>query len=267
MFKHLLIVLTALAFGAAAASAQAKLEIVGGETYDWGKVKPPKEGYLEAEIKMKNVGDRPLRITEVRPGCGCTKTDPDKTDLKPGEVSTMKVKLNISPANVGQMTKNINVSWADLEGNDAYKAFKTSNTPIPTGADTTVHPGYIWLKCDVQRAIMFSPSMYFSFSELKIGQEASSTMELTNNTDQEIVFSDWTTEGGLVCNQASRVALKPGEKLKVVVKVVPAAKGNYSGGVKVKTTNPENPELDLKAYGFVMESQSPVFQSTPPKAK
>ena len=92
-------------------------------------------------------------------------------------------------------------------------------------------------------------------------------MELTNNSDQEIIFSDWTTDGGLVCNQASRVALKPGEKLAVVVKVVPAAKGNYSGGVKVKTTHPENPELDLKAYGFVMESQSPVFQGTQPKAK
>lgn len=267
MFKHLLCAVAALAIGATAASAQAKLEVVGGETYDWGKVKPPKEGHLEAEIKMKNVGDRALRITEVRPGCGCTKTDPDKTDLKPGEVSTMKVKLNISPSNVGPMTKNINISWGDLEGNDAYKAFKTSNTPLPTGADTAIRAGYIWLKADVQRAIMYAPSMYFSFSDLKIGQEATSKMELTNNSDQEIVFSDWTTDGGLVCNQASRVALKPGEKLSVVVKLVPAAKGNYSGGVKVKTTHPENPELDLKAYGFVMESQSPVFQGTQPKAK
>ena len=267
MFKHLLCAFAALALSAVTVSAQAKLEVVGGETYDWGKVKPPKEGHLDAEIKMKNIGDRPLRITEVRPGCGCTKTDPDKTDLKPGEVSTMKVKLNISPSNVGPMTKNINISWADLEGNDAYKAYKTSNTPLPTGADTAVRAGYIWLKCDVQRAIMYSPSMYFSFSDLKLGQEATSKMELTNNSDQEIIFSDWTTDGGLVCNQASRVALTPGEKLAVVVKVVPAAKGNYSGGVKVKTTHPENPELDLKAYGFVMESQSPVFQGTQPKAK
>ena len=70
MVKRLFVVLAVAGFAAVGALAQPKLEVIGGETYDWGKVKPPKEGHLEAEIKMKNVGDRSMKITDVRPGCG-----------------------------------------------------------------------------------------------------------------------------------------------------------------------------------------------------
>jgi len=261
MMKHTLILVAMIGLMATNAFAQPKLEVVGGETYDWGKTKPPKEGFLEAEIKMKNIGNRAMKITEVRPGCGCTKTDPDKLELAPGEISTMKIKLNISPAQSGLITKNITVSWGDLDGIIAQTAARTNNTAIPVDADTTIRSGYIWLKADIQRALMFTPSMYFSFIDLKVGQEATTKMEIVNNSDQDITFSDWTTEGGLVCNQATRVTLKPTQKMDVIVKLVPTAKGNYAGGVKVKTTYPDNAELDLKAYGFVQESTSPVFQN------
>ncbi|MCX6139294.1 MAG: DUF1573 domain-containing protein [Candidatus Kapabacteria bacterium] len=266
MIKSLFVVLALIGLSAGSVYAQPKLEVVGGETYDWGKVKPPKEGHLEAEIKMKNVGDRAMKLTEVRPGCGCTKTDPDKFELAPGEVSTMKVKLNISPAQSGPVMKNITVSWADLEGNKALTAFRSNSTPVPTGADTVVRSGYIWLKADVQRELMFTPSIYFSFNDLKVGQESTSKLDVVNNSDKDVIFSDWTTEGGIVCNQATRVTLKPGQKLEIIAKLIPSVKGNYTGGVKVKTSNPDNAEVDLKAYGFVQESTSPVFQNpTTPK--
>ncbi len=261
MIKNVVIAFAFAALASVAASAQAKLEIVGGETYDWGKVKPPTEGYLEAEIKMKNVGNKPLKITEVRPGCGCTKTDPDKFELAPGEVSTMKVKLNIAPSQAGAIQKNITVSWADLAGNKALADFRANGTPIPANADTNVTAGYIWLKADVQRAIMMSPAPYFSFNDLRLGKEGTAKIELTNNSDSDIILSDWTTEGGIVCNFATRTTVKPGQKIEIIARVVPSTKGNFSGGVKVKTSHPETPELDIKAYGFVQETQSPVFPS------
>lgn len=268
MVQRLFTMLAVVVVTMATAVAQPKLEIVGGETYDWGATRAPKEGYLEAEIKMKNVGNRDLRLTDVRPGCGCTKTDPDKFDLKPGEVSTMKVKLNISASQAGSITKNITVSWADLAGNDAYKAYKSSsNTPLPTGADTTIRSQYIWLKADIQRALMFQPSMYFSFQDLKVGQEQSAKVEVTNNSNETVTLSDWSTDGGLVINQTSRVTLKPKERLEIVAKVVPMAKGNYSGGVRFKTSNSDHADVDLRAYGFVQDSQSPVFQNNVVPAK
>lgn len=265
MLNRLLLSLAVAVFAAVSASAQAKLEVVGGDTYDWGKVKPPKEGHLEATIQMKNTGDRAVRITEVRPGCGCTKTDPDKYDLKPGEVSTMKVKLNISPTQAGALTKSITLSWADLAGNDALKEFRSSGKAVPNGADTNVRTGYLWLKADVQREISFTPSMYFAFNDLKVGVETTSKVEMTNNSDVDVTVSDWQTDGGLVVNHTGRVTVKAKSKLDIIAKLVPSAKGNYSGGVKFKTSHPDNPEVDLPAYGFVQESSSPVFQNAPAK--
>ncbi|MFM8770635.1 MAG: DUF1573 domain-containing protein [Candidatus Kapaibacterium sp.] len=265
MLNRILLSAVVAVFAAVSASAQAKLEVVGGDTYDWGKVKPPKEGYLEASIQMKNTGDRAVRITEVRPGCGCTKTDPDKYDLKPGEVSTMKVKLNISPTQAGSLTKSITLSWADLAGNDALKDFRASGKAVPSGADTNIRTGYLWLKADVQREISFNPSMYFAFNDLKVGAEATSKVEMVNNSDTDVTLSDWQTDGGVVVNHTGRVVVKAKGKLDIIAKLVPLAKGNYNGGVKFKTTHPDNPDVDLRAYGFVQESTSPVFQNAPAK--
>ncbi|MBU3678071.1 MAG: DUF1573 domain-containing protein [Candidatus Kapabacteria bacterium] len=265
MLNRILLIAVVGVFATISASAQAKLEVVGGDTYDWGKVKPPKEGYLEASIQMKNTGDRAVRITEVRPGCGCTKTDPDKYDLKPGEISTMKVKLNISPTQAGSLTKSITLSWADLAGNDALKEFRTSGKTVPSGADTNIRTGYLWLKADVQREIAFNPSMYFAFNDLKVGVEATSKVEMVNNSDADVTLSDWQTEGGVVVNHTGRVVVKAKSKLDIIAKLVPLAKGNYNGGVKFKTTHPDNPDVDLRAYGFVQESTSPVFQNAPAK--
>ena len=261
MFNRILLSVAVAIVTTVTAFAQPKLEVIGGDTYDWGKVKPPKEGYLEATIQMKHTGDKAGRITEVRPGCGCTKTDPDKYDLKPGEVSTMKVKLNISPTQSGSLTKSITLSWADLAGNDALKAFRSNGTVVPSGADTNIRTGYLYLKADVQREISFMPSTYFSFNDLKIGVEATSKIEFVNNSDGDVTLSDWKTEGGLVVNHTGRVVVKAKGKLEIVGKIVPSAKGNYSGGVKFKTTHPDNQEVDLRAYGFVQESTSPVFQN------
>src|SRR5437667_12794840 len=63
-----------------------KIEIVGGDTYNWGNVQP---GELKATIQVKNTGQGDLKITDVHPGCGCTVTSPiDKNPLKPGETGS-----------------------------------------------------------------------------------------------------------------------------------------------------------------------------------
>ncbi len=75
--------------------AQPKIEIVGGDTYDWGTVKRTDDP-LRAKIKIKNVGTEVLKITEVKPGCGCTTAPLDKNELKPGEEASLDVTLRIT---------------------------------------------------------------------------------------------------------------------------------------------------------------------------
>ena len=227
------------------ACGQPKFEVIGGETYDWGKVKPPKEGYLEAEIKMKNTGTGGiLKLVEIKPGCGCTKTDPDKTELNPGEISTMKVRLNISPSQSGSLTKSITVRHSG-------------------GKDTSV--SYLFLKADIQRALQVTPNQFFSFTDMKVGQETTAKIQLKNDDKVDIVISDIKTDNGMVLNMKGTKTLKPGETFELTAKVIPSAKGSFNGKVSFKTDHPDHPTVDVMAYGMVMESSSPVFQASPNK--
>ena len=108
------VVFFAALFVAAAsmAIAQPKIEIVGGDTHDWGKVKA-KDSPLKAVIKLKNVGNEILKITDVHPGCGCTKTaELDKKELKPGEIATTEISLNLGTLS-GDVTKSVSISSND----------------------------------------------------------------------------------------------------------------------------------------------------------
>ncbi|MBI2793135.1 MAG: DUF1573 domain-containing protein [Ignavibacteria bacterium] len=257
VFSMCLLIPTLALFG------QAKFEVEGGMTLDWGKVSAPKEGFLEGTIKMKNTGNRDMKLVEIKPGCGCTKTDPDKMELKPGEVSTMKVKLNINESQTGPITKSITVRWMDKEGADIKHMSNVQGIPQTTTADTVEKVEYLYLKADIQRPIMMSPMNYFAFQELQVGKQSKGKIQITNNDKVPITFSDWHADNGLVLNQTSSVTLKPGEHLELEATVVPAVKGNFQGVVVVATTNPENPTLSIKAWGFVKENESPVFQQTP----
>jgi hypothetical protein len=244
----------------AAPVPQSKLEVVGGETFDWGKTKPPADGHLEATIKMKNSGTKPMKLVEVKPGCGCTKTDPDKMEVNPNDVSTMGVKLNISPAQTGPVTKSITIRWMDLAAYEAREAFHKTGKDIPAGLDTAEQVAFLFLKADIQRAVTVTPSLYFSFQDLEIGKTANATVTVTNNSEQNITFGDFTADNGLVINQSGKVTLKPQAKFDLTATLVPAMAGQYTAVVRCSSTHPEHAVLEIRAYGFVKESTSPVFQ-------
>ncbi len=241
-------------------ATQSKLEIIGGDTYDWGKTKPPTEGHLEATIKMKNAGTAGMKLVEIKPGCGCTKTDPDKMEVQPGDVSTMGVKLNVSPSQNGPITKSITIRWMDLAAYEAREAARKSGQAVPANLDTTEKVAYLFLKADIQRAIALSPSIYFSFQNLEIGQKSNATVTISNNSDQEVTFSDFKADNGLVLSKSGKVTLKPGESFDLTATLVPSMKGQYSGLAQCKTSHPEHPTVEIRAYGFVKENESPVYQ-------
>lgn len=63
-----------------------------------------------AEItwKFKNTGNKPLYITDVRAGCGCTTPDVPKEPIAPGAQSEIKAKFN-SENFSGHVTKEVYV--------------------------------------------------------------------------------------------------------------------------------------------------------------
>ncbi|MCS6966571.1 MAG: DUF1573 domain-containing protein [Candidatus Kapabacteria bacterium] len=215
--------------------AQPKLEIVGGDTYDWGKV-GPKDDPLKARITLKNAGTELLKIERVQPGCGCTTAPLDKTELKPGETATMDVTLRVGSA-TGPVTKSVAIS--------------TNDPSSPTKM--------LWLKAEMIRPLAFTPAQYFVFTDMRIGQEAKAVLTLKNMSSQEVKLYDIETTPGLALSLKNNTVLKPGQQVELVARVIPQQKGYYSAMVRLKTTHPEYPALEIPVYGNVLEASSPVF--------
>src|SRR5438105_11547865 len=91
--RSILLAAALMTLAAGSAFAQGKLEVIGGDTYDWGAVAPAK---LKTVIQIKNVGTDSLVISNVHPSCGCTTAPIDKSMLKPGEIGKISVEIDMT---------------------------------------------------------------------------------------------------------------------------------------------------------------------------
>ncbi|MBM2816844.1 MAG: hypothetical protein HW421_3606 [Ignavibacteria bacterium] len=237
MFKNLTIAIAVLLFTATAYS-QPKLDIIGGDTHDWGKVKP-KDSPLTTKIKIVNTGDKKLIINEVKPGCGCTTAPLDKKELEQGDTATMSVSLNLG-AGGGAVTKSISIM---------------SNDPVGEGRRI------LWLKANVFRAVEVNPiSLYFN--EMHVGTEATAKVTIKNNTQEAVKISDFVlSPENIKINLQGVVTIEPQASKELAVTVKPDKKDNFNCNIKFKTDNAEYPEINVGGYGMVKES--PIF--TPSK--
>ncbi|MCX6155474.1 MAG: DUF1573 domain-containing protein [Candidatus Kapabacteria bacterium] len=211
-----------------------KLEIIGGDTYDWGKVKP-KDSPLKSKIKIINTGTEKLIIQNVKPGCGCTTAPLDKSDLMPGDTATLDVKLNIGD-HPGMLSKSITI---------------TSNDPNNT---TKI----LSLKADVVKPFTFEPAQYFSFDKMKVGFESMAKITIKNISNEDITFSDFSaTPEEVRISKGLKKVLRPNETYDLEIKVRPSKTGYYNCSVKMKTNLADYPEVTLTGYGTV--SDAPIF--------
>jgi hypothetical protein len=73
-----------------------------------GKVK--KGQVAEVSWRLKNVGDKPLVIAQVSPGCGCTVADKPEEPIMPGGESVIRAKFNSSGQHAGEHQKYLSVT-------------------------------------------------------------------------------------------------------------------------------------------------------------
>ncbi|MCX7880642.1 MAG: DUF1573 domain-containing protein [Ignavibacteria bacterium] len=216
--------------------AQPRIEIVGGDTYDWGTVKPNQDP-LRAKVKIKNVGNEVLKILEVKPGCGCTTAPLDKTELQPGEEATLDVTLRIAGFS-NEVTKSVRIASNDPDNPNKY----------------------LFLKTKIYHPILVQPTAYFTFTQMTVGKESVASVTLKNNTNENITFSDIQFEPeNLSINLPRTLTLKAGETFQITAKIVPDKKGYFNCFVRMKTSHPDMKELVIPGYGQVQES--PLFNN------
>lgn len=128
MKKLSILMLLAVAFTFAYAQPEIKFDET---TYDFGKIKE-EGGKVIGRFTFTNVGNEPLELTNVRPGCGCTAANYSRGQIAPGEKGFIDATYN--PYNrPGAFTKNIRV---------------TTNEPKFT-ADEKATPHMIFIKGEV----------------------------------------------------------------------------------------------------------------------
>lgn len=78
--------------------------------YNYGKIKAGEK--VVHEFRLTNAGKKPLIIRKVKASCGCTAANPDKSELKPGESTTIKVTFD-STGRSGRDSKSVTVITND----------------------------------------------------------------------------------------------------------------------------------------------------------
>lgn len=211
--------------------AQPQLEIIGGDTYDWGTVKPA-DNPLKAKIVIKNTGNATLSVSEVKPGCGCTTAPISKSEIQPGDTASLSVTLNVS-SNTVDVSKSIRIT-----SNDAKNPTK-----------------HLYLKARVFYPIEIKPQSYFTFHDMEIGMKKESRLMLKNNTNESITLTEFVTNPpNLQLNIMGKKILKPGEEFELIAIATPDKAGSYNCSVKFKTNNPEMKDVSISGWGSVKES-------------
>jgi hypothetical protein len=232
MKKYLIIALLFVAFSIIA-NSQPKLEIVGGDVYDWGEI-TMNDNPLHTKVILKNAGTDTLFISRVKPTCGCTTAPLSKDLLAPGETAEMNVTLRVSE-NLESVTKTVHIYTND-----------------PQNDKTT-----LFLKAKLKKPIKILPNNYFRFTDMTVGNESNAVVQLINNTDKKLILGELTIEPEDLILDMPTNTLEPNEAVTVTAKVTPSKVGYFSCQVIIKTNNEEMPELKIQGYGSVKES--PIF--------
>lgn len=90
--KNMKKILAGLFMTGALAFASAQTISFDKTTFDYGNVKAGADGHRF--FTVKNTGDKPLIISEVKPSCGCTTPEWSKDPILPGKTAQIKVGYN-----------------------------------------------------------------------------------------------------------------------------------------------------------------------------
>jgi hypothetical protein len=108
MFRSLILPTLIVPFCVTSLFSAPKIEF-NSKTFLCDTVIEGKMEKLKAEFVAKNTGNELLKITSIRPGCGCTNVKYDSL-IKPGKSSRITAEVNIKGYRAGNISKSMVVS-------------------------------------------------------------------------------------------------------------------------------------------------------------
>jgi len=88
-------------------ASQTTIEWLDGTKRDFGTMKQGET--LNVTFRFKNTGKKPLVISDVTAGCGCTIPEKPKQPFAPGQTGEIKASFDSNRGQVGSNSKSVNV--------------------------------------------------------------------------------------------------------------------------------------------------------------
>lgn len=199
--------------------------------YDFGKVVAG--ATAKHTFVFMNTGKALLKITEVRPSCGCTTAGAWSQQVKPGKTGSIPIAFHAS--NFGtSFFKTITV---------------TCNDPVHRVTRLEIK-GTIW------KPIAAIPATAVFKIPANTSSNITTTVRLINHSDHPVALSDPESN-----NHAFAAELKtvhPGKEYQLIVKAIPSFAVNYMRGViTLKTSLRDMPTINVPV--FVLHPQARRF--------
>ncbi len=185
-------------------------------------------GQMKHTFEVKNVGDKPLKILNVKPSCGCTLAGKFDKVIEPG--ATGKIPVSVNSAKLfGKFKKTIRVTTND-----------------PTNQNATLSIAGV-----IKHYVSVTPRSA-SFRQLKPAEEKDFTLKLINNGEEPLELTLPKPQIGASFT-AEIVEKVPGKEFELIIHAKPPYKeGRLSATINLKTNNPKQANLKIRVSGTAL---------------
>ncbi len=217
--------------------------VVDEPIFDAGKVE--KGGEINHDFVIRNTGDAPLRIEEVRPACGCTVADYDET-IAPGASGKVHAVLDTTDQD-GGISKGLTVITNDPENPRLILTIKAVVAPV------------IYMRPGFARFVQSQGSGVGQVDQIIFADE----FEGLEVVDIESPYPFLTAEAR-EATEEERIEEASGKQWVVSVKLDydQAPVGSLADYLRVHTNHPKQEVVSVPVSGFVR----PMYVLTPSEA-
>ena len=199
---------------------------------EWKMGKVPRNDRRTYLFTLRNTGDEPLVISQIRPSCmSCLgRIEGDKT-LKPGETRPLEVSYQAIDA-YGQHTMSVTIHSNDPERPLLRLRLSVEVVPQKGKPVLTVRPAAI----DV--------------GVLTVGRPTQVAVVLANEGSAPLDVRSVVPSAGCQALEASKDAVAPAAEMAVTVQLLPRAAGVIQESIGFETNDPERPSVVVPIQGY-----------------
>lgn len=217
------------------AKMQGQAIVFDTPSYSFGKVKAGAD--IIHDFWFTNPGTELVKITAVRPSCGCTTTGSWDKEVPPGGSGRIPIKVSTRGFS-GKIAKVVTV-----------------NTSVPSAMTVQLKvEGEVWQPLQVTPASL-------SFGRLKedeMDKPKQGEVQFHNNTKVPVTISSISTANDrFKAELVEGPSVQPGRVAKIKVTMTPPyTPGSMAAQVQIKTDSPDAPEMTFITTAFIPQPVS-----------